>query len=136
MHQPEYRDLLTGVYQQSWTYLHTIKDNIYIAIHLESHPQARAVVNFTPILLEQIEDYANQVINYLSNETPLRDPLLSVLSYPTISTDYSQRIIIISWRSRAFKKHVIQLFPSYHRLLKISEELAENPRAITYIINQ
>ena len=75
MHQPEYRDLLTGVYQQPWTYLHTIKDYIDMAMHLEAHPQARVVVNFTPILLEQIEDYANQVINYLSNDTRIPNHL-------------------------------------------------------------
>ncbi len=136
MHQPEYRDLLTGVYQQPWTYLHTIKDYIDMAMHLEAHPQARVVVNFTPILLEQIEDYANQVINYLSNETPMRDPLLSALAYPTISIDYLQRIKIINWCSRAHEKHVIQRFPAYHRLIKISEELGENPQVVAYLTDQ
>jgi len=136
MHQPEYRDLLTGVYQQPWTYLHTIKDYIDMAMHLEAQPQARVIVNFTPILLEQIEDYAKQVVNYLINNTPLRDPLLSALAEPAIPTNLLQRIEIINWCSRAHGKHVIQRFPAYHRLIKISDELNDSPQAAAYLNDQ
>ncbi|MCP4410555.1 MAG: glycoside hydrolase, partial [Gammaproteobacteria bacterium] len=48
MHQPEYRDLGSGVYQLPWTYLHVIKDYVDMVAHLEAHPKAHAVVNFTP----------------------------------------------------------------------------------------
>ena len=51
MHQPEYRDLRTGVIHLPWTYLHAIKDYVDMAAHLELVPGARAVVNFAPILL-------------------------------------------------------------------------------------
>ena len=56
MHQPEYRDLRSGQYQFPWTYLHAVKDYVDMAAHLEAHPGARAVVNFAPVLLEQIAD--------------------------------------------------------------------------------
>ena len=55
MHQPQYANRLNGVYQLPWTYLHGIKDYTDMAAHLEADPNARAVVNFAPILLEQIE---------------------------------------------------------------------------------
>jgi alpha-amylase/alpha-mannosidase (GH57 family) len=55
MHQPEYR-LRTGTVHLPWTYLHAIKDYVDMASHLEAVPEAHAVVNFAPILLEQIED--------------------------------------------------------------------------------
>jgi len=61
MHQPEYRDLRTGEYNLPWTYLHTIKDYVDMAAQLEANPAARAVVNFAPVLLEQIDDYARQL---------------------------------------------------------------------------
>ena len=48
MHQPDYRDLINGQYHQPWTYLHAIKDYVDMAAHLETNPEARAVVNFTP----------------------------------------------------------------------------------------
>jgi alpha-amylase/alpha-mannosidase (GH57 family) len=136
MHQPEYRDVLTGVYQQPWTYLHTIKDYVDMAMHLEAQPQARVVINFTPILLEQIEDYATQVINYLTNNIPIRDPLLSALVNKTIPADHSKRIEIIDWCSRSHEKHMIQRFPEYNRLIKVSSLLKDNSQAIAYLNDQ
>ena len=68
MHQPEYRDLQTGEFKLPWTYLHVIKDYVDMVAHLEAVPEAKAVVNFAPILLEQIEEYANQVNGYLHND--------------------------------------------------------------------
>ena len=64
MHQPEYRDMRTGKVHLPWTYLHATKDYADMAAHLEAVPEARAVVNFAPILLEQIEDYIGQVAAY------------------------------------------------------------------------
>ena len=136
MHQPEYRDLITGVYQQPWTYLHTIKDYIDMAMHLEAEPQARVVINFTPILLEQIEDYASQVKNFLAHRTPLRDPLLSALVDAEIPSDREKRINIINWCSRAHEKHTIQRFSDYDRLIKISKLILDNSQAIAYLHDQ
>jgi hypothetical protein len=56
----EYRDALTGEYQLPWTYLHAIKDYADMAAHLEQARKARAVVNFTPVLLEQLAEYAHR----------------------------------------------------------------------------
>ena len=53
MHQPDYRDMRTGRVHLPWTYLHATKDYVDMAAHLEAVPEARAVVNFAPILLEQ-----------------------------------------------------------------------------------
>jgi len=44
MHQPQYRDALTGEYVLPWTYLHALKDYTDMAAHLEAIPAARAVV--------------------------------------------------------------------------------------------
>ena len=56
MHQPDYRDHATGEFRRPWTYLHALKDYTDMAAHLERHPQVRAVVNFVPVLLDQIAD--------------------------------------------------------------------------------
>src|SRR5512147_907955 len=84
MHQPQYRDLVSGTSHLPWTYLHTIKDYVDMAAHLEAVPTARAVVNFAPLLLEQIEDYARQVDGFLTNSLPIRDPLLAALVSPAL----------------------------------------------------
>jgi len=54
MHQPDYRGPAHGDYQLPWVYLHGTKDYVDMAYHLEENPGARAVVNFTAVLLEQI----------------------------------------------------------------------------------
>ena len=56
MHQPHYRDALDGTYHLPWVYLHAIKDYSDMAHHLETCPEARVVVNFAPVLLEQLTD--------------------------------------------------------------------------------
>lgn len=61
MHQPCYQDLSTGEFLFPWVYLHSIKDYSDMAAHIESQPVARAVVNFAPTLLEQIETYLLQI---------------------------------------------------------------------------
>ena len=66
MHQPQYANLLKGEYQLPWTYLHAIKDYTDMAAHLEAEPAAKAVVNFAPILLEQLQDYGEQIRAFLN----------------------------------------------------------------------
>jgi alpha-amylase/alpha-mannosidase (GH57 family) len=75
MHQPEYRDIRNGLYHQPWVYLHVIKDYVDMVAHLEANEGARAVVNFAPILLDQINDYAQQLKTYLDLGEGLRDRL-------------------------------------------------------------
>src|SRR5215472_15639489 len=70
MHQPQYRDAITGQYTLPWTYLHAIKDYTDMAAHLEANPAARAVVNFSPVLLEQLEDIAARVAAHLGSGAP------------------------------------------------------------------
>ncbi|HET7198782.1 MAG TPA: glycoside hydrolase family 57 protein [Burkholderiales bacterium] len=77
MHQPEYRDYASGEFRQPWVYLHAMKDYSDMAWHLENHPGIRAVVNLTPVLLDQLEDYAGQ----FAAGRP-RDPLLRLLARP------------------------------------------------------
>src|SRR5215472_11329579 len=77
MHQPQYRRASTGEFQLPWTYLHALKDYADMAWHLEQNPDARAVVNLTPILLDQLDDYADQFA-----KRSFRDPLLRALADP------------------------------------------------------
>src|SRR5512136_139511 len=79
MHQPQYRDAFTGEYALPWTYLHAIKDYTDMAAHLEGNTCARAVINFSPTLIEQIEDIASSVTGHLREGTALPDPVLGLL---------------------------------------------------------
>jgi len=57
MHQPPYREAETGEYLMPWVRLHATRAYSDMAWILERHPGVRCTVNFTPILLEQLEDY-------------------------------------------------------------------------------
>jgi alpha-amylase/alpha-mannosidase (GH57 family) len=58
MHQPYYKDPLSGEYTLPWTYLHAVKDYFDMAAIVDEVPDARVVFNLAPSLLEQIVDYA------------------------------------------------------------------------------
>ncbi len=136
MHQPDYRDATTGQYQQPWTYLHTIKDYVDMVMHLEMHTNAHVIVNFTPILLEQIDDYAKQVASHLKDQTALNDPLLAALASPNLNADLELRKELISWCSRANEQHIIQRFPAYQRLIQISHENKPDINSHEYLNDQ
>src|SRR4029079_14023707 len=120
MHRAEYRHYHTRACRRPWVYLHAIKDYTDMVAHLERHPGMRAVVNFTPVLLEQIEDYAEQ---FASGN--IRDPLLALLArVPDTPLTPPERALILSSCFEANAAHMIHPFPAYkslfdaHALLK------------------
>ena len=59
MHQPFYKDLVSGEYALPWVRLHAIKDYYDMAAILDDFPDIKQTFNLVPSLLEQIEDYVN-----------------------------------------------------------------------------
>lgn len=115
MHQPDYRDRITGEYVLPWTYLHAIKDYSDMAYHLEQHSKARVTFNFVPILLEQLQDYSAQ---FASNQ--IRDPLLSLLINPHLADiNAAQCKLIIDSCFKAHHEKMLSPFPHYQRLLHL-----------------
>ncbi|MDZ7804542.1 glycoside hydrolase family 57 protein [Thiohalophilus sp.] len=133
MHQPEYRDRRSGDYHLPWTYLHAIKDYVDMAAHLEANPAARAVVNFTPTLLEQIDDYAQQIKAFFLQGTEIHDPLLDALARPVMPGEPKQRLALIKQCLRANETRLIQRYPNYQRLAEFASWLDEHPDAIIYL---
>ena len=136
MHQPQYCDLISGNYELPWTYLHAIKDYIDMAVHLEAVPEARAVVNFAPVLLEQLADYAGQVCGFLSENKPLRDPLLAALASPVLPGGKEQRMALVSACLRVNERHSIKRFPSYQSLAEMAGFFRDHPNGMLYVGDQ
>ena len=136
MHQPEYRDRRSGTAHLPWTYLHAIKDYIDMAAHLESVPQARAVVNFTPILLEQLEDYIKQVSFYLEGHDAIRDPVLAELAEPALPGNEQARLRLMQECLRANRERMIERFEPYRQLATMADWYGDNPRSLIYASNQ
>ncbi|HEX8757256.1 MAG TPA: glycoside hydrolase family 57 protein [Steroidobacteraceae bacterium] len=124
MHQPQYRDALTGRYVLPWTYLHAIKDYTDMAAHLEANPAARAVVNFTPVLLEQLEEISRRVGDHLAHGSPLPDPVLALLGPDPVPAEPAERLELLRACLKAQRKQMIERFGPYLELATLAETLA------------
>ncbi len=123
MHQPQYRDPITGEYVLPWTYLHAIKDYVDMAAHLEANRQARAVVNFAPILIEQLEELAARVTAHLSRGETLPDPVLALLSEAPLPFEPGARLSLLQSCLRADREHLINRYPPYAKLASLAVAL-------------
>jgi len=133
MHQPDYRDRSTGEFSVPWVYLHAIKDYTDMAWHLERHAGMRAVVNFAPVLLDQLEDYAQQFAS-----GTLRDPLLRLLLRDDAQPlTPAERGLALETCCHANHLKMIAPFPAYKRLhdLYVSLE-AQGDGALAYLSDQ
>jgi len=133
MHQPEYRDPFSGVYQRPWTYLHAIKDYVDMAAHLEAHPGARAVINVVPILLEQIDDYAAALRRHLDHQGELPDSLLAALASDSAPVDTGGRVELLEACLRAHEVRLIHRFEPYAELAHIAREFLKQPARMAYL---
>jgi alpha-amylase/alpha-mannosidase (GH57 family) len=136
MHQPQYRDLANDRYRQPWTYLHAIKDYVDMAAHLELVPAARAVVNFAPVLIEQIEDYARMVRAHLEHGRSVHDPLLAALANPSLPASRGERDALVTACLRSHEHNVIARFPGYQRLAQLAKVFNTSPYAYEYVDDQ
>lgn len=63
-HQPVYKDTahptLAGSYRHPWVRLHAIRDYYSMAALVAGHPGLHLTINLTPVLLWQLEDYAER----------------------------------------------------------------------------
>jgi alpha-amylase/alpha-mannosidase (GH57 family) len=136
MHQPQYCDQISGIYQLPWSYLHATKDYIDMAAHLEAVPKARAVVNFAPILLEQLSDYAGQINGFLSENKAIRDPLLAALASPVLPGGKEQRMELVSACLRVNELRSIQRFSHYRVLAEMAAWFRSHSTGMLYVGDQ
>jgi alpha-amylase/alpha-mannosidase (GH57 family) len=135
MHQPPYRDALSGVYVLPWTYLHAIKDYVDMAAHLEAVPGAKAVVNFTPVLIEQIEELAAAVREHLATGASIPDSLLATLSTAPLPAESAPRRHILQACLRADRDNLIGRHAAFAELVTLAESF-DAPGQATYASDQ
>ena len=130
LHQPDYRNHASGEFMLPWVYLHAIKDYTDMASHLEHHPGMRAVVNWVPVLLDQLEDYADQF-----GSGQLRDPLLRLLARDhndPLTED--ERALVLEQCLRANHSRMIEPYPAYKRMHELFRTLeAQGGQALRYL---
>jgi alpha-amylase/alpha-mannosidase (GH57 family) len=136
MHQPQYSEPMGGMYQLPWTYLHAIKDYVDMAWHLENVPEASAVVNFAPTLLEQLADYDEQLKGRFKGTGRLKDPLLIALDSPVQPNHAEERKRLITACLRANEEKLIQPFPHFAKLAEMARWVLDEPERLNYVNEQ
>ena len=133
MHQPDYRDYVSGDFVLPWTYLHAIKDYSDMAYHLERHPKVHAVMNFVPVLLDQLDDYTDQF-----STGKVRDPLLRLLMVEnpdSLSVEHRKLAFDACFLSNHTK--MISPYPAYKRLWELYNILqAQSETALSFLSGQ
>lgn len=112
MHQPDYRHPVTGHFTRPWALLHAIKDYTDMASHLEHHPGVRCTVNFVPALLDQIEDYGQQL-----ESGHWRDVLLHVTDAPDSNAlAQADRTWLLDVAFRCYAPNMLEPFAPFRKL--------------------
>lgn len=111
MHQPEYR--VDGLPLLPWAYLHCLRAYSDMASHLEAVPGARAVINFSPVLLDQILDLVQQAQAATAGSAKPREPLMAaLLATPTPA----QRRLLLEACLRGHERQADRRYEEYYRL--------------------
>ncbi|MDE2149928.1 MAG: glycoside hydrolase [Gammaproteobacteria bacterium] len=112
MHQPDYR--LQGMFFRPWVCLHALRGYNDMAAHLEAVEGARATVNFTPVLIDQIEDYAARLAGWREHRRAIGDALLDALAQPPAPG--TQRDAAVAACERLHREVSDQRFPALAEL--------------------
>ncbi len=107
MHQPYYKDLVTGEYRLPWVRLHALKDYYGMVKLLDEFPNVHQTFNLVPSLLLQIQDYAAGTA---------RDPFLELAAKPARDLSQEERRTALEWLFAANPVHMIGRYPRYQEL--------------------
>ncbi len=136
MHQPQYQDQFTRQVRLPWTYLHAIKDYADMAAVVEQVPRSKVVVNFTPVLLDQLDDYIQQFDRFFNHGESFTDPLLATLAQTTIGPTESLRHFIVKQCVRANEQRLVNRFAPYRDLVQLARQALEKSGYLAYLDEQ
>jgi alpha-amylase/alpha-mannosidase (GH57 family) len=107
MHQPYYKDLVTGEYRLPWVRLHALKDYYGMVKLLDEFPGLHQTFNLVPCLIKQLEEYVSGTA---------QDPFLQVAARPASELDLSGRLFAIQYLFQANADNMIGRYPRYREL--------------------
>jgi alpha-amylase/alpha-mannosidase (GH57 family) len=107
MHQPFYKDLLSGEYKLPWTRTHALKDYYGMVKILEDFPEIRQTFNLVPSMMVQVEEYA-------AGEA--QDPFLECALKPAESLTPDEQHFILRHFFNANPQRMIYRYPRYGEL--------------------
>ncbi len=108
MHQPYYKDLVTGRYAMPWVRLHGIKDYYDMAHILREFPRVRQNFNLVPSLIDQIIDLCDNGVEGIYLDHSLK---------PAAALDKSEKIFVLRNFFLANWDNMIKPYERYWELL-------------------
>ncbi len=107
MHQPFYRDLVSGEYRLPWVRLHALKDYYGMVKILDGFPEIRQTFNLVPSLLVQLEDYSSG---------KAKDRFLDIALKAAEQLTPEEKEFLLSVSFRANEQGMIRRYPRYAQL--------------------
>jgi alpha-amylase/alpha-mannosidase (GH57 family) len=112
MHQPFYKDLVSGEYRLPWTRMHALKDYYGMVRILEEFPRIRQTFNLVPSMIVQVEEYARG---------DARDPFLACALKPAETLTQDEHTFILRNFFMANPERMIYRYPRYKELFTAAE---------------
>src|SRR5438105_6154529 len=107
MHQPFYKDLVTGEYRLPWVRMHALKDYYGMVKLLDEFPNVHQTFNLVPSLIAQLQEYVAGTA---------RDPFLDVAAKPARELTQSERRFALQYLFQANATNLIGRYPRYREL--------------------
>ena len=107
MHQPFYKDLISGEYKLPWTRMHALKDYYGMVRILEEFPEVRQTFNLVPSMMVQVAEYAAGTA---------ADPFLQMALKPAESLSDSDRNFLLRHSFYSDPHRMIYRYPRYGEL--------------------
>ena len=107
MHQPFYKDLVSGEYKLPWTRMHALKDYYGMVRVLEEFPKIRQTFNLVPSMMVQVAEYASG---------KAVDPFLQAALKPAEELTDADRAFLLRHSFYSDPQHMIYRYPRYGEL--------------------
>ena len=107
MHQPFYKDLVSGEYKLPWTRMHALKDYYGMVKVLEEFPKVRQTFNLVPSMMVQVAEYA-------AGEAA--DPFLQAALKPAEDLTDDDRAFLLRHSFYSDPQRMIYRYPRYGEL--------------------
>lgn len=118
MHQPFYKDMVTGEYRLPWVRLHALKDYYGMVKLLDEFPHVHQNFNLVPSLVSQIQDY-------VAGEA--HDPFFDAVAKPAAELTLSERQFALQYLFQANPVNMIGRYPRYRELWERYRATCERP---------
>jgi alpha-amylase/alpha-mannosidase (GH57 family) len=128
MHQPFYKDMVTGEYRLPWVRLHALKDYYGMVKLLDEFPGVQQNFNLVPSLVAQIQDYASGQAH---------DPFFDVVSKPSVDLTLAERRFALRYLFQANPVNMIGRYPRYRELWERYRSTYDSPEgAESYFVTR